>query len=162
MSCFVLEDIDTSSINNFSVIREIILNDKFEYFLEAYRDILENFELYANENSDIYNNSGNYVKIKIHTSNWFASYIIFWGPNALSPIHDHAENGCLYKVIKGALREHVYSNLNLFKIGEKDIIEDEIGEINNSKGYHSMENDTNSVSVSVHFYSPAGYQMNVF
>lgn len=162
MSCFILENIDTSSINNFSIIREIILHDKFEYFLEAYRDMIENFDLYADVNSEIYNNTGNYIKIKIHTSNWFDAYIIFWGPEALSPIHDHAENGCLYKVIKGSLREHIYSNVNVLKIDEKDILENEIGEIDNTRGYHSMENLSNSVSVSVHFYSPAGYQMNVF
>ena len=31
MSCFILENID-KGINNFSIIREIILHDKFEYF----------------------------------------------------------------------------------------------------------------------------------
>ena len=38
----------------------------------------------------------------------------------------------------------------------------EIGEINNDIGYHSMENLLDTHAVSIHFYSPPNYVMNVF
>ena len=78
--------------------------------LKVIDDMIENFDLYA----DVvvkFITMGNYIKIKIHTSNWFDAYIIFGDPSIIT-IHDHAENGCLYKVLR-ALREHVYSNVNV-------------------------------------------------
>ena len=38
----------------------------------------------------------------------------------------------------------------------------EVGEINNDIGYHCMENLLDTHAVSIHFYSPPNYVMNVF
>ena len=170
MSCFIVDNVDSNSVNDFSVLREIIENDDFSFFLDAYSDYFDNFEVYTKTNSN-YRENGNYIKIKLHTSLWFDCYLIFWGPDACSPKHDHAENGCLYKVIRGNVRERVYSNVHNFEISQKEYSVGDIGEINNSQGYHRMENihttgkgkrEKSAVSASVHFYSPPGYQMNVF
>ena len=170
MSCFIVDNVDSSSVNNFSILKEIIENDDFSFFLDAYSDYFDNFEVYTKTNSN-YRENGNYIKLKLHTSLWFDCYLIFWGPDAISPKHDHADNGCLYKVIRGNVRERVYSNVHNLTISQKEYSVGEIGEINNSQGYHSMENihttgsgkrEKSAVSASVHFYSPPGYQMNVF
>ena len=170
MSCFIIDNVDSNSINNFSILREIIEHDNFSYFLEAYNDYFENFDVYKDNNKN-YKENGDYIKIKLHTSLWFDCYLIIWGPDAVSPIHDHAENGCLYKVIRGNIRERIYSNINLFELSTRELLTGEIGEISNSQGYHRMENIANKkigsryksmVSASVHFYSPPGYKMNVF
>lgn len=163
MSCFILDGTDSNSVNNFSILREIIELDDFSYFLDGYSDYFDNFETYTRSN-DKYRENGNYIKIKLHTSAWFDCFLIIWGPNACSPIHDHADNGCLYKVIRGSVKEKIYSNINLLEISQKDYKTGEIGEIHNSTGYHRMENinEENGVSASIHFYSPAGYEMNVF
>ena len=170
MSCFIVDNVDSSSVNNFSILKEIIENDDFSFFLDAYSDYFDNFEVYTKTNSN-YRENGNYIKLKLHTSLWFDCYLIFWGPDAISPKHDHADNGCLYKVIRGKVRERVYSNVHNLTISQKEYSVGEIGEINNSQGYHRMENiyttglgkrEKSAVSASVHFYSPPGYQMNVF
>jgi predicted metal-dependent enzyme (double-stranded beta helix superfamily) len=170
MSCFIVDNVDSSSVNNFSILKEIIENDDFSFFLDAYSDYFGNFELYTKNNSN-YKEKGNYIKLKLHTSLWFDCYLIFWGPDAISPKHDHADNGCLYKVIRGKVRERVYSNVHNLEISQKEYSMGEIGEINNSQGFHRMENihttgsgkrEKSAVSASVHFYSPPGYQMNVF
>ena len=170
MSCFILDNIDSNSVNNFSILREIIQHDDFSYFLEAYSDYFDNFSVYRNNNKN-YKERGDYIKIPLHTSLWFDCYLIIWGPDAISPIHDHADNGCLYKVIQGNIRERIYSNINLLELSTRELSTGEIGEISNSQGYHRMENIANKkigscekplVSASVHFYSPPGYKMNLF
>lgn len=170
MSCFILGGVDSNSVNNFSILREIIEHDDFSYFLDAYSDYINNYDVYTKSNENFKEN-GNYIKIKLHTSLWFDCYLIIWGPDAVSPIHDHADNGCLYKVIYGNIRERVYSNINLYETSSQELSVGEIGEIKNSQGYHKMENIHNKkkgnsvkslVSMSVHFYSPPGYKMNVF
>lgn len=163
MSCFILDNVDSNGVNNFSILREIIEKDDFKQFLNIYDNIISNFSIYKVNNPN-YNENGNYIKLKIHKSDWFDAYIIFWGPNSLSKIHDHSDNGCLFKVIKGNLKERIYSKSNLLSF---DVINrncNNIGEIHNSQGYHSMENisEDNEVAVSVHFYSPPDYNMNVF
>ena len=67
MSCFILDNVDSNSVNNFSILREIIQHDDFSYFLEAYSDYFDNFSVYRNNNKN-YKERGDYIKIQLHTS----------------------------------------------------------------------------------------------
>ena len=49
MSCFILDGTDSNSVNNFSILREIIELDDFSYFLDGYSDYFDNFETYTRE-----------------------------------------------------------------------------------------------------------------
>ena len=40
----------------------------------------------------------------------FEIIIISWNYNQKSPIHNHPENGCLMKILKGSLTEEKYNN----------------------------------------------------
>ncbi len=64
MSCFILDNIDSNSVNNFSILREIIQHDDFSYFLEAYSDYFDNFSVYRNNNKN-YKEKGDYIKNSI-------------------------------------------------------------------------------------------------
>jgi len=162
MSYFLFSYLDSNEIESFSVLRDLIKDDNFDYFMEAYSDIIKNFDNYT-LSVDHYNSLGNYIKIKLHESSWFDCYIIFWGAGAQSAIHDHAENGCLYKVLSGSLKEERFSNISLRNIETINMKEGDINEINNDLGYHRMTNtNVSDVTVSIHFYSPPNYEMNVF
>jgi predicted metal-dependent enzyme (double-stranded beta helix superfamily) len=161
MSYFLFSYLDSNEIESFSVLRDLIKDDTFDYFMEAYSDIIKNFDNYI-LSVDHYNSLGNYIKIKLHESTWFDCYLIFWAVGAQSLIHDHAENGCLYKVLSGSLKEERFSNISLRHIDSVYMKEGDINEITNDLGYHRMTNTENEVSVSIHFYSPANYEMNVF
>ncbi len=161
MTHFLLSPDDSNLIGDFNTIKDIIKDDDFSFFLESYKDVIENFELYKLNNSN-YNSEGNYVKIKLMVADWFDAFLIFWGPKALSKIHDHADNGCVYKIIRGSLKETTYFHINLLQRSQKIIGLGEIGEINNDIGYHTMQNLLDDISVSIHFYSPPNYVMNIF
>tara|TARA_Y100000389_G_C17263058_1_gene413985 strand:+ start:117 stop:605 length:489 start_codon:yes stop_codon:yes gene_type:complete len=161
MTHFLLSPDDANMIESFDTIKDIIKDDDFEFFLNSYNDIIDNFDLYKTNNAN-FNKDGNYLKVKLLTSNWFDCYLIFWGPKALSKIHDHADNGCVYKILKGSLKETTFFNINLLERSKKILGVGEIGEIHNDEGYHSMENLLDSVVVSIHFYSPPNYIMNIF
>ena len=105
---------------------------------------------------------GNYLKIKLICAKWFDCYLIIWGPKAKSKIHDHADNGCVYKILKGSLKETTFFHINLLERSMKILGVGEIAEINNDIGYHCMENLLETHAVSIHFYSPPNYVMNVF
>ena len=161
MTHFLLSPNDSNMIDSFDTIKDIIKDDDFSFFLESYNDIIENFDFYKSNNKN-YNVDGNYVKVRLLTADWFDAYIIFWGPKALSKIHDHAENGCVYKIIKGSLEEKTFFHINLLERSRKILGLGDVGEINNDVGYHSMKNLLDTVSVSIHFYSPPNYVMNIF
>jgi predicted metal-dependent enzyme (double-stranded beta helix superfamily) len=161
MTHFLLSPDDANMLTDFNTIKDIIKDDDFSFFLDAYKDVIENLDIYKNENSN-YNLDGNYLKIKLTSAKWFDCYLIVWGPKAKSKIHDHADNGCVYKMLQGSLTETTYFHINLLERTKKIIEIGEIGEIHNDVGYHSMENLLEAPAVSIHFYSPPNYVMNIF
>ena len=161
MTHFLLSPDDADMLTDFSTIKDIIKDDDFGFFLDAYKDIVENFDIYKSNNSN-YNVDGNYLKIKLTCAKWFDCYLIIWGPKAKSKIHDHADNGCVYIILQGSLTETTFFHINLLQRSKKILGVGEVGEIHNDIGYHCMENLLDAHAVSIHFYSPPNYVMNVF
>jgi len=147
------------SIDNFDSLEELIEKDSFELLLDIYSDVIGDFDSFKNNERCVDNQ---YIKIKVMESDWFDCYLIVWNKNAVSKVHDHAENGCLYKVIRGSIKEERFSNINLNKMSEKDLDEGCINYIDNQIGYHRMCNEHMDTSVSIHFYSPKNYSMNIY
>ena len=161
MTHFLLSPDDADMLTDFNTIKDIIKDDDFGFFLDAYKDVVENFDIYKSNNSN-YNVDGNYLKIKLTCAKWFDCYLIIWGPKAKSKIHDHADNGCVYKILQGSLTETTFFHINLLQRSKKILGVGEVGEIHNDIGYHCMENLLDAHAVSIHFYSPPNYVMNVF
>ena len=82
-------------------------------------------------------------------------YFIVWKPNAVSKIHDHSKNGCHMIILKGDLKEEIYSknlsliNCNYLSTFNKSYINDNIG-------YHRIIN-TNQYTYSIHIYNPKNH-----
>ena len=87
--------------------------------------------------------------------------IITWFPNNYANIHNHADNGCLLKVLDGELIEKRYTH-KLEKYKEIKYFKNEISYMNNKLGLHSILNDNDKPSVSLHVYSPPRFKTNFY
>ena len=83
-------------------------------------------------------------------------------PNQKSTIHNHSENGCLFKILKGNIQENHYNTDNLKKISQKILSINDVNYISNNMYYHQMINLDNDITVSLHIYSPPNYKIKSF
>ena len=103
-----------------------------------------------------------YYKKCVYQNDNFDLYVISWMENSKSKIHDHAKNGCLFKVLKGELLEEKFESQKI-KLKEKKILKnDQVNFISNLEGYHRIINNIKDISVSIHIYSPPNYKINSF
>ena len=84
----------------------------------------------------------------------FEILVICWQPGQGSPIHNHAERGCVLRVLEGELQEvRYYAD----EREEKTILDiNRSTYIDNSIGLHKIVNQSDENTVSLHIYSP-GY-----
>lgn len=84
----------------------------------------------------------------------FELILLCWEPGQKTPVHCHGGEECWVYIIDGMLHESIYQfdsdNLTQdakveLKVGRKSFMTDE-------KGYHSLENKTNSRAMSLHLY----------
>ena len=103
-----------------------------------------------------------YHRQKVFECNEFDMYIITWDKFQKSQIHNHANLGCLNKVLEGCLHEHIYNTNDLNKPLLSRVNEiNSVSYIDNSIGYHRIENK-NQISVSLHIYSPSRFKTKYF
>lgn len=113
------------------------------------------------ENVDDYE----YKKIKIPLTNdndLFDIHLICWGKGAISNIHDHPKYGCHLLLLRGTLNESLYSINNGNFIRNNEYRYGDISYIDNTLYYHSIHNNSNTESYSLHIYSPPNYEPNYF
>ena len=102
-----------------------------------------------------------YNRILIFQSAYFDAYLICWLTNQKTKIHDHPSQGCLMKVLDGKLEENMYKNNNDLTFISSNILDtNEIGYRINNQILHQIIAKSNSVSL--HIYSPKGYQTNFY
>ena len=101
----------------------------------------------------------NYIKYKIPFP-IIDLYLLVWKPNAITKIHNHSKNGCHMIILKGDLKEEIYSknlsliNYNYYSPFNKSYINDNIG-------YHRVIN-TNQYTYSLHIYHPKNHITKYF
>ncbi|OCK95068.1 putative cysteine dioxygenase Cdo1 [Cenococcum geophilum 1.58] len=103
--------------------------------------------------------------------------ILVWTPGKGSPIHDHANAHCIMKVLKGSLKETLFSwpNQSVLNSGEpsppkvkKETVyqENQVTYMSDQLGLHQVTNpDPENVAVSLHLYTPpnaAVYGCHIF
>ena len=82
-------------------------------------------------------------------------FFIVWKPHVVSKIHNHSKNGCYLFLIKGNIKEEIYSkdlrliNYNYYSSLDLSYMSDKIG-------YHRIIN-TGSYAYSLHFYHPKNH-----
>lgn len=146
-----LTNLDTKLYNYFTNLK----NNDIEF---------DNVKLILDEyNSDdwkdyIVNKPGDYIKTivpSIYNQQLYVIIIITWNPNNYIKIHNHANNGCVFKILDGSLTETRY-NSNLKPLESNILNSGSVSYIHNNIGYHSITTN-NKQCVSLHIYSPANY-----
>ena len=130
-------------------------NDKkiLEKIIESYNsNDWEKYKL-VDDNVDYLKNI---VKSK-YNQQLYVIIIITWNPNKYIKIHNHAENGCIFKILEGSLIEKKY-NTNLEIMNINKCKKDTISYIDNNIGYHSITNNNDQNTYSLHVYSPFNYK----
>lgn len=153
----------------------------YKYLINLHENKLSNnkfetektkFNYYKNFNIEKKNN--NYIKIELpftDENDLFNMFLIKWLPNSYTPHHLHSFGGCILKPLKGELRENIYDynfkeidkniitthenkkiliNENNNSIFNKNILT--INYIDNSIGSHTIYNNINKSSYSLHIY----------
>lgn len=107
-----------------------------------------------------YNDYG-YKRILVDKCSLFDMYILMWKPGAQSPIHNHPEHGCYMKVLHGELDEYVFDrNCNIHSMYARE--EHYIGFMKKDYMLHSIENNTDSIAISLHIYSPPNIKPKLY
>lgn len=135
-----------------------VINDKDKIDLKDYIPILSQ---YQGEDWKEYvkYDPNSYCKELVYKSKLYDIYVISWSKGTGAKIHDHSENGCIFKIISGnGLIEKVYKPSNLTLIKTNVLDQGDCGYICNSIAYHSINNPTETTCVSLHIYSPPGYK----
>ena len=102
-----------------------------------------------------------YKKNLVYRDNDFEIFVVGWRPKQSTKIHNHSENGCLFKILEGSIVEQLYDK-DIKLLGHKLLKKDMNSYIHNSRCYHSMSNISLINSVSLHIYSPPNFEIKTF
>jgi cysteine dioxygenase len=87
--------------------------------------------------------------------------LIHWRPGDETPIHGHAEGGCVFKVLKGRVTESRYTSDARKKFLSKGTYnKGTIAYIDDRMAHHSVGNPFTESAVSIHAYTPGGVPIN--
>jgi len=95
----------------------------------------------------------------------FEIILIEWKPDSISPIHNHADKGCVMLLLDGSLIETRYKETNkgIVSSSVEQILKHNVSFIENKKGIHKIENISKNNSVfSLHIYSPPKHKAKIF
>lgn len=133
--------------------KTICLND-YKYILKKYNGT--DWKEFLQINPYYYN------KCKVYNDPLFDIVIITWDNLQSSKIHNHANNGCIFKIISGNLTEIMYKPDNLKKPYKfSNVKQDEVRYIDNKIGYHKIKNN-DQITVSLHIYSPPKFNTKYY
>ena len=102
-----------------------------------------------------------YTKKTIYIDKNIEVVLIGWETGQSSPIHDHPDNGCIYRILSGNMMDIRYDK-DLCIVSENRLSADDVGDIIGSNEYHKMSNSVESRASSIHIYSPPKYKMNIY
>lgn len=114
-------------------------------------DYVEYAKLFFVEEQDV--PSGTYRRIPIHSGSCCA-FLMLWGANASTAVHDHSDYDGFVKILKGRFLENSYipsENFIEFEDEKNAYPGDELYESPGS--IHSIRNLESSLSVSLHIYN---------
>ena len=115
------------------------------------------WKIYSVEDSRSYSK----IKVPIVTDEHFEIFVITWKPGQSSPIHNHAEFGCILKILQGNLTEYRFTEA-LTPKDSRTLPTNHVGFMRNDMGVHRVQNNGDTTAVSLHIYSPPNYEAKVF
>ena len=148
------------TIENLILQLENVLKTKSDFYCVDVSNILS---FYRSSDWDKYEKikEETYNKEVVFKNNIFEVIIITWDKGQEASVHDHADNGCWMKVLKGSLEEKLYDKD--LKLEKTHILKKgHLGFMDNDKGYHSISNINDDVTVSLHIYNPPNHNTKYF
>jgi len=142
---FLVSQLNTNFTPNIEKISHILLNYNGSDWIK-YKKLLVN----------------GYNKTKIYSNVDYDLILINWSKGTKSKIHDHSDNGCVFKVLEGKLCEKIYEPNTLIYKQTNIFKKNELSYINDIIGYHSIENIYSQNSYSLHLYVPSNYITNYY
>jgi len=103
-----------------------------------------------------------YIRFNVYKSSEVDIQLISWSPQQGSPKHNHPNQGCLMKILEGSLTETRYSSKNVGQVVNKGKYS--VGDIlfiQDSLGYHVIENREVQPAISLHVYAPGFYKPEI-
>lgn len=166
MSCLI------KPIDNLNTLFEVALNyikenqssdmKNLSCLLMAYTG--EDWKKYVSQSN--VNFSCEYKKYLVKNDEMLDMYIITWPEHTESCIHDHPNYGCIMRVLQGELCEEEYENSNkIIKYKKTNVLPCCNKNFGFKKGkdlLHKILNKSDSIAVSIHFYSRGGHKMVVY
>ena len=102
-------------------------------------------------------NKNTYERNLIFRNNNYEIFLICWDRNQFSGIHNHSDNGCIYKVLEGQLSELRYDTEDLSLLECSNLTKNYVSYIDNNMAYHKIGNESREKAVSLHIYSPPDF-----
>ena len=117
------------------------------------------FEDYCSWSKDLY------TRNCIVNTEKFELILLCWEPGQITPIHDHGGEECWVRVIQGEFREKIYKVDDAGKLSAVDSLLSTTGNITymvDFMGFHSLENSSNTRSMTLHLYAKPIRTCNAF
>ncbi len=110
---------------------------------------ISEFEKYATWQEDCY------TRNCIARKDGFEFILLCWSKGASTPIHGHAGQNCWVYQVSGEVRERRYNETpHGFEVTNEAILnEGRITYMHDRMGYHTLENISNDVSMTLHVYA---------
>jgi cysteine dioxygenase len=106
-----------------------------------------------------------YTRNCIINTEKFELILLCWEPGQITPIHDHGGEECWVKVVQGEFRETIYKVDAVGKLDTIDSMDSSVGGVTymiDFMGFHSLENRSNTRSMSLHLYAKPIRTCNAF
>lgn len=143
-----------------------IINDELNSG-KALIDILHILNMYCGDDWIKHENytESRYCRNLVYRDDNIEVLILCWNSCQKSGVHDHPENGCIVKILKGKLIEEVYdrdSVGDICKTGENFIDASDNSRRTSyqrgKEGLHNIINPSENKAVTMHIYSPPNYR----
>ncbi len=97
-----------------------------------------------------------YARNCIERTSDFELLLLCWNPGDATPIHCHGEQRCWVYQVSGRLQEVIYkenTQNELNPIANQELKSGDIGYMEDAMGYHTLCNNSDSKSMSLHLYA---------
>lgn len=138
-------------------ISSVILKDKSKIhkLISNYNGI--DWVRYANYHNDVL-----FYKRQVYIDDNIDIYVVSWNRHYINKIHDHAPGGCWMRIMDGLVLEKKYNPTTLSHKKQTFLPKGNVGYIDNSTGYHSIQNRGENNAITLNVYNPPNYTSNTF
>lgn len=143
------------------LITALLEEDKttYNHLIQTISLMSKDFDEYTSWSKDCY------TRNCVVNNEKFELILICWGAGQMTPIHDHGGEECWVKVLEGELEEVIYKknkNDDLVAVRSSISKANQVTYMKDFMGFHSLQNVSESRSLTLHLYAKPIRSCNVF